>query len=55
MWGNKEKMEAIALARTVSYLETLCYLDTNKDEVIAEYHAIRGGDFMRDDGPVVPE
>jgi hypothetical protein len=49
MWGNKEEKEAIALARTVSYLETLRYLDTNKDEVIAEYHAIRGGDFIMEE------
>lgn len=46
MWNNKEEKEAIALARTVSYLETLRYLDTNRDEVIAEFHAIRGGDFV---------
>lgn len=46
MWNNNEDKKAIALARTVSYLETLKFLEDNKDEVIAEYRAIRGGDLV---------
>ncbi len=49
MWENNERKEAIALGRTVCCLETLRYLETNKDEVIAEYHAIRGGDMIADE------
>ncbi len=51
MWEKNEQKEAIALARTVSYLETLKFLEDNKDEVIAEYLAIRGGDFNVEELP----
>ncbi len=54
MWEKNEQKEAIALARTVSYLETLKFLEDNKDEVIAEYLAIRGGDLLPTEEPDQP-
>lgn len=46
LWDNKENKEAIALARTLSYLETFKFLEDNHEEIIAEYHRIRGGDLV---------
>lgn len=48
MWENKEEKDAVVFARTVSYLETLKFLEENRADVIAEFHAIRGGDLIAD-------
>ncbi len=55
LWDNKEDKECIALARTVSYLETLKFLEDNRDDVVSEYRRIRGDDLQPDDGIMLPE